>query len=601
MSKNKLIGQFSSMESDLSIMIPRVRTNPDNNTSLLLHEAVRRYDAEYLQALLEENGCDVHVKDADGKGCLHVLLEDGFMGHLNSIEMINCLDILINRQIDLNHSDRLGNTPLSLTVNNEFQKCTMMLLNSGAHCTVKLASKISLSMPDVLVEILNSGISIEEGEMKGETFVKLDWRPILQFPQTSTGHTSFKHEQKETQFLYNLLDAKSDVRQRFLYHPLVRAFLYLKNSKMASRFWIFFLISTLYPILYGVFIYFLYFEHCKIESDNENSTINASSTQTRCDINVTITVAAGILLLINASWTLVEVYMLLRVDVKYLISWRTWVIRVSIVVMGVTLWPGLFYQNGYNITWQYPIASLGIFLAWVLFLMQVGLYQGVSIYLEMLVKILISVLKIILMFLPLFIGFYMGFNLLFTDMGSVFGFIMMTVDVGSVGYDTMSDDAKERALWFQALANTFCVGFLVIIVIVFMNFLLAMSIKDVETLRGHGKLASVSRMIQNLFVIDLLYANSVLVKKTDLKDGKHYYKYNPKILKQELPVDIRNDITQLLKERRLTNLRKERLRMENESLEINNGNETTRILLMRIAELEDQMDSVAKKVANFRV
>lgn len=65
------------MESDLSIMIPRVRTNPDNNTSLLLHEAVRRYDAEYLQALLEENGCDVHVKDADGKGCLHVLLEDG--------------------------------------------------------------------------------------------------------------------------------------------------------------------------------------------------------------------------------------------------------------------------------------------------------------------------------------------------------------------------------------------------------------------------------------------------------------------------------------------------------------------------------------------
>lgn len=67
-------------------------------------------------------------------------------------------------------------------------------------------------------------------------------------------------------------------------------------------------------------------------------------------------------------------------------------------------------------------------------------------------------------------------------MGSVFGFIMMTVDVGSVGYDTMSDDAKERALWFQALANTFCVGFLVIIVIVFMNFLLAMSIKDVEVL-----------------------------------------------------------------------------------------------------------------------
>lgn len=57
---------------------------------------------------------------------------------------------------------------------------------------------------------------------------------------------------------------------------------------------------------------------------------------------------------------------------------------------------------------------------------------------------------------------------------------MMTVDVGSVGYEEMSKDAKDRSSWFQALANTFSVGFLIIIVIVFMNFLLALSIRDVE-------------------------------------------------------------------------------------------------------------------------
>jgi len=55
---------------------------------------------------------------------------------------------------------------------------------------------------------------------------------------------------------------------------------------------------------------------------------------------------------------MIEIYMQFRVDRKYLMSWRTWVIRVTIIVMGVTLWPGLQFKDVYNITFQYPIASV---------------------------------------------------------------------------------------------------------------------------------------------------------------------------------------------------------------------------------------------------
>jgi hypothetical protein len=65
-------------------------------------------------------------------------------------------------------------------------------------------------------------------------------------------------------------------------------------------------------------------------------------------------------------------------------------------------------------------------------------------------------------------------------MNDVFSYVMMTVDVGSVAYDRMIEDTIETALWFEILAYTFCSVFIVVIVIVFMNFLLAVSIKDVE-------------------------------------------------------------------------------------------------------------------------
>ncbi len=71
------------MESDLNIMIPRAyRNSPDpdinsNKSLLLLHEAARRYDHEYLEALLQEHRYNIQSLDPDGRSSLHILLQDG--------------------------------------------------------------------------------------------------------------------------------------------------------------------------------------------------------------------------------------------------------------------------------------------------------------------------------------------------------------------------------------------------------------------------------------------------------------------------------------------------------------------------------------------
>lgn len=59
-------------------------------------------------------------------------------------------------------------------------------------------------------------------------------------------------------------------------------------------------------------------------------------------------------------------------------------------------------------------------------------------------------------------------------------FILMTVDVGSNEYEDMIESAKDKRAWFTLIAYVFSVAFIIVIAIVFMNFLLGVSINDIQ-------------------------------------------------------------------------------------------------------------------------
>lgn len=132
----------------------------------------------------------------------------------------------------------------------------------------------------------------------------------------------------------------------------------------------------------------------------------------------------------------------------------------------------------------------------------------------------------------------------------------------------------------------------------------------VQILKGKGKLASVSRKIQNLFIIDLVYPKSVLVSKEDLERGLHYFRYNPNDVRQDLPFKIRMKITLLLKERNLKNVRKEQIitnlsengigviskSILNSGRQNTANNEMVKLLLQSVGELENKLDMIAQKL-----
>jgi len=61
-------------------------------------------------------------------------------------------------------------------------------------------------------------------------------------------------------------------------------------------------------------------------------------------------------------------------------------------------------------------------------------------------------------------------------------FMLMTVDIGSNEYETMLDHPRDERTWFKAIAFGFSAVFIVIIGIVFINFLLGASINDIQVM-----------------------------------------------------------------------------------------------------------------------
>lgn len=115
-------------------------------------------------------------------------------------------------------------------------------------------------------------------------------------------------------------------------------------------------------------------------------------------------------------------------------------------------------------------------------------------------------------------------------------FILMTVDVGSNEYEDMIESAKDKRAWFTLIAYVFSVAFIIVIAIVFMNFLLGVSINDIQVhtknwvhkfnilsnsilsnpnpfikrvlpqeLKRNAKIMALSNRVQGLFIIDLLF------------------------------------------------------------------------------------------------
>lgn len=329
--------------------------------------------------------------------------------------MLACLRLLVssygcdvNARIGSDY-DPLGETPLSLSVHHGFQEATLFLVQHGAETATRtrifnsvhaLATSIALNMPEVMTDILDRSVKLKPDE----PVLHLDWSPVLQYSPQKLQSSLEELEgepkerkwprrmrntgadyQPETSFLYSLLDAPNSIKRLYLNHPLIAAFIHLREQKYERRFRWMQLVLAVYTLLYMAFVYYLYFNRCDNPDNEDDEDEGASTPDTfffgvlqdpgsstteeappekeirsqRCEFNRGIHIAAYLLSVVVIVVGAFDIGVIIKgIDLKYVFSWRSWILRISYITMALTLWPAMTLKSSYRISWQYPFAAV---------------------------------------------------------------------------------------------------------------------------------------------------------------------------------------------------------------------------------------------------
>ncbi|EGV00120.1 ankyrin repeat-containing protein [Mycoplasmopsis columbina SF7] len=103
-----------------------------NNT--LVHIAALAADAKGLEILLQRDA-DINAKNTYGDGPIHLLLKNEERKSLDKIK--ECLEVLFNHGVSLIRKNSQGQTPLHIAAEKGMQECVELLCEKGAKVNVK--------------------------------------------------------------------------------------------------------------------------------------------------------------------------------------------------------------------------------------------------------------------------------------------------------------------------------------------------------------------------------------------------------------------------------------------------------------------------------
>ncbi|OXA48293.1 Transient receptor potential channel pyrexia [Folsomia candida] len=483
-----------------------------------LHEAAKRLNATDIAANLE-NGGDPNLKNSAGNTALHVVLNNEFQGHFDEGKVTDCVTVLLRGGADHRIIGRHNLTPLELAIKNKLHASIKLLLEEGASCVGSLVAEL----PEVVKDRLDEGISAAKDAKVDKNEKNLN-----------------KKMPSESKFLYQVLTAdmkNSSIKEEIINHPLVMAYLFLKTARVPKRY-------------YFIQLFELEDKLDAPEEDDPSSTTPPEIELEKCNINVGTVILCYIILTFTLAFGLRDAFLLYRVGVRHLLEWRDWVWRLSLLVNLPVLWPAVVTSDDYELTYNYPLCSIAILLLSLHSLIQMETFKLLSVYVEILVTSMITVVKLMLMFSPVYLGFYMGFNLMFSDVTRVFTYLTMTVDAGSDNFEAIGDEAKQNSFMFELISKAYVLAFIIVMCIGFMNYVLAMSIDDVQRLKKDAKISRAVRQIRNILQVDQRSRSFRLVKGDPTKAESYFYTYKPDADDQELPDEVRLEIVMLLKRKR---------------------------------------------------
>ncbi|XP_077862816.1 uncharacterized protein LOC102805597 [Saccoglossus kowalevskii] len=563
----------------------------DRDEKTPLHLAAQYGRLQCVQILIEANSMQINEDDVEGRTPLLLASLEGhcrvvkcllYLGaeitsrddiHWSALALassrghLDTMVILIDNHAEIDAIDKNKNTPLHLSCANGHVEATELLLNKGAD--VSILNNAGQNCLDAAIENLQDGTSsaiinnknwrmaFKHRDRKGYTPMR---RLIEKLPKVAllamdrcVHHSHIDHEDPNLRVTYNyeFLDPGPDDmlmgsneryfalttmvkhgREQLLSHELCQTLMALKwTSFVRYFFYTKFLIHVVFMV--GLTSYAAISAPILTSNLDEYgcSVIgNISSMKRQHGVLLSCIEFAVIgFVLLNVLKATVDMYsQRLRYCTKFsnLIHWIMMFTSCAFVIPPFSAPCAVSWING----------ALGIFLAWIIFLLYLQRFDQIGIYVVMFVAVLSSLMKAIIVYAWFIVAFGSAFFIMLARLeqfntlgGALIKTFVMTI--GEFDYaDIFHTDTSLEP--FEASSRIVFVIFLFLMPIVLINLMIGISVGDIEGVQKGAFLRRLAMQVELITDIDRkmplcfqrkVYAREVMVepnKKNDTRINK---------------------------------------------------------------------------------
>ncbi|RXG59981.1 Transient receptor potential channel pyrexia [Armadillidium vulgare] len=414
---------------------------------------------------LLESGADPRIKTIDGKTVLHAACRSSSHESLQLLIKSGRVSNLLLEE------DTYGYSPFHVAVSSCSINCCEILLQNGDHLTKidslgrSRCSLVLKNMPSamtLLKRLFNSNIELSGKETDDPNFrIKMDFSVLL----------SKSNEDVEASLISDIGSSGVD---SLLKHPLVETFLYLKWHKIRAFFYSYVFLYFLFLIIHTYYIVKTY--GMKSTWENEKGVLNF--------VHVTHALMV-VLLMVPGTITIFANFK------KYFKQWETYFKVISLSTAAFVVFSREASFRNPDV--QRNVAAVSIFFTWVEFMMLLGRFPSLGLYILMFTRVSKSITRFLFAFLPLLIAFTLCFGILLSKIEEFKSFptafvrtLMMML--GEMDYATIYEKTKTDTIATIVISHIYLVVFLFLIPVLMANLLIGLAVNDLPDLQYHGKI-----------------------------------------------------------------------------------------------------------------
>lgn len=234
-------------------------------------------------------------------------------------------------------------------------------------------SLITRRTPEVMSNFetkFDQSIKVNDNEIGDvDCEIRLDFRILVPIPTSQRG---------ESELLLSFIEAG---QKRFLSHPLVETFLFLKWRRIRKLYYLILTYYLFYAVMFTIYIMNVFAKSCG--GCFEGST----ECDPRCLETPEFISSVGILVwVLNLTLLGKEIFQMAHGIKGYVYYWENWLQIIILIGVFACVTPINSYKTDIRPDWQHHVAAFAIFFTWLEAMMLVGRLPIFGLYIQMFTK-----------------------------------------------------------------------------------------------------------------------------------------------------------------------------------------------------------------------